>query len=116
MCLAQMAFETLSAKEQEIVLRCMRATAAYVADSEKHARVGPEPEELQRVIGEWPNIDNADENGNGFLAINGCMNEVCHGFRIVPADWSTWFDSPKAEVKATYQKWLAMREISGGIR
>jgi hypothetical protein len=45
-----MAFENLSTKEQEIVLRCMRATVVYVADSEKHARVGVEPEELQHII------------------------------------------------------------------
>jgi hypothetical protein len=96
MCLAQTAFETLSARGQEIVPRCMRATAAHAADSEKHARVGLEPEELQQVIEEWPNIDDADENGKGVLAINVCMNEVCQGFRIVPADWTTWFDSPKA--------------------
>ena len=93
----------------------MRATVAYVADSEKHARVGLKPEELVQVIGEWPNIDDADENGNGFLAINGCMNEVCHGFRIVPADWATWFDTPKADVKAAYQKWLALKEPSSKI-
>ena len=74
----------------------MRATAAHAADLEKHARVGLEPEELQQVIEEWPNIDDADENGKGVLAINVCMNEVCQGFRIVPADWTTWFDSPKA--------------------
>ena len=94
----------------------MRATAAHVADSEKPARVGLEPEELQHVISEWPNIDDTDENGNGYLAINNCLNEVCHGFRIVPAHWSTWFDTPKAEIKATYQKWLALRDASGGIR
>jgi hypothetical protein len=116
MRVTQMAFEKLSAKEQEIVLRCMRATAVYVADSEQHARVGVEPKELQHVIGEWPNIDDADEDSNGFLAINGCMNEVCHGFRIASEDWSTWFDTPKAEIKATYEKWLALKEISGGMR
>ena len=65
-----MPFEKLSAKEQEIVLRCMRATAAHVADAEKHARVGLEPHELRDVMAEWPNIDDSDEYGNGFLAIN----------------------------------------------
>ena len=88
----------------------------YVADSEQHARVGVEPEELQHIIGEWPNIDDTDEDSAGFLAINGCMNEVCHGFHIASEDWSTWFDTPKAEIKATYEKWLALKEISGGIR
>ncbi len=111
-----MAFEILSPKQQDIVLRCMKATAAYVADSEKHARIGLESGELQRVIAQWPNIDDADENGSGFAAINGCLNEVCHGFRIAPDEWSSWFDAPKADVKATYQKWLSLKGISGGIR
>jgi hypothetical protein len=45
-----MAFEQLSAREHEIVLRCMRATAAHVADSEKHARLGLEMSDLKGVI------------------------------------------------------------------
>ena len=31
----RMAFESLTLKEQDIVLRCMKATAAYVDDCEK---------------------------------------------------------------------------------
>jgi len=51
-----MAFEALSTEEQEIVLRCMKATVAHIEDWEKHSRLGIEPEELQRIISEWPNI------------------------------------------------------------
>ncbi len=111
-----MAFQKLSAKEQKLVLQCIRATAAHVAESELHARVGLEPEELQQVITEWPNIDDADEGGDGFLAINNCLNEVCHGFKIASSDWANWFDSPEADVKAVYQRWLALRGVSGAIR
>ena len=111
-----MAFESLSAKEQEIVLLCMKATAAYVDDWEKHTRLGLEPEELQRVIIEWPNIDDADENGNGFLAINNCLNEVCHGFPVALDHWNEWFDAPKPEVEPVYQKWLSLRRTLGGVR
>jgi len=116
MQLTQMAFEKLSAKEQEIVLRCMKATVAHIAESEIHTRVGLEREELQKVIAQWPNIDDADDGGNGFLALNNCMNEVCHGFRIASEDWNAWFDTPKADIKAAYQKWLGLRRISGGVR
>jgi len=52
-----MAFEALSSKEQDIVLRCMNATTAYVDDCEKHRRLGLEPQELQRILDAWPNID-----------------------------------------------------------
>jgi len=34
-----MAIENLSAKEQDIVLQCMKATAACVDDCEKHSRL-----------------------------------------------------------------------------
>jgi len=63
-----MAFEKLSAEDQKIVLQCMRATAVHVGDSEKHTRLGLEPDDLKVIIDQWPNIDDADESGNGFLA------------------------------------------------
>jgi hypothetical protein len=82
-----MGIEALSAKEQGIVLRCMKATAAHLDDWEKRSSLGVEADDLQQEIVRWPNIDDSDESGNGFLAINNCMNEVCHGFRMAPAEW-----------------------------
>jgi hypothetical protein len=111
-----MALEKLSAKDQENVLRCMKATAAHIADSEKHTRLGLEPDQLQFVIDLWPDIDDAEEGGNGFLAINNCLNEVCHGFHIAAEEWNTWFDTPKSEIKRTYRTWLSLRGLQGGIR
>ena len=112
-----MAFEKLSARDQEIVLRRMRATAGHVEDWEKHSRLGLRSDELKLIIDQWPTIDDADENGNGFLAINNCLNEVCHGFRIEPDEWSNWFDTSEAEIKSTYKTWLLFRGLSnGGIR
>jgi hypothetical protein len=110
-----MAFENLSAKEQEIALRCMRATAVYLDDSEKSSRLGMEADELNLVMEQWPNIDDHEEGGIGFLAINNCMNEVCNGFRIADEDWRNWFDVPLADVRHTYRKWLEIRGTVGGI-
>ena len=111
-----MSIESLSAKQQDIVLRCMKATAAHVDDWEKHSRLGLEADDLQKVIIRWPNIDDRDDDGDDFLAINNCMNEVCHGFSIQPAEWSTWFNTPMSEIESTYRTWLALRGVSGGIR
>jgi hypothetical protein len=111
-----MAFERLSAKDQEIILRCMKATVAHVEDWEKHSRLGLEPSELGSIIDQWPNIDDTDENGNGFLAINNCLNEACHGFHIESAEWGAWFDTPRSEVEHTYRTWLALKGTTGGIR
>jgi hypothetical protein len=106
----------LTAEEQSVVLSCMRATAAYVDQWEFHARLGFEIEDLRRLIDQWPNRDDRNEKGVEFLAINNCLNEVCHGFPIPPAEWSKWFNGPMATVRETYQNWLALKEIKGGIR
>jgi hypothetical protein len=110
-----MPFEKLSARDQEIVLRCMRATVAHVEDWEKHSRLGLGSVEIKVIIDQRPAIYDADENG--FLAINNCLNEVCHEFRIEPNEWSNWFDTSDVEIKSTYKRWLSLRGLSsGGIR
>jgi hypothetical protein len=85
-------------------------------DWEKHSRLGLEADDLQQVIARWPNLDDRDENGNDFLAINNCMNEVCNGFQIASVEWSSWFDTPMSEIKSTCRKWLLLKGTFGGIR
>jgi hypothetical protein len=111
-----MTIENLSAKDQDIVLRCMRTVASYIDDREKHPRLGIDAEELSQEIARSPNIDDRDENGNGFLAIHNCLNEICHGLRIAPEEWSNWFDTPTDEIVSTYRRWCALRGIRGGMR
>jgi hypothetical protein len=43
-----MAIEFLSTKDQDIVLRCMKSTASFIDDCEKHTRLGIEGDELER--------------------------------------------------------------------
>jgi hypothetical protein len=111
-----MAIERLAIGEQGVVLACLKAAAAYLDDSEKHTRLGIEPSALKRIIERWPAVDDRDHNGDDFLAINNSQNEVCHGFRIDPDDWNTWFEIPMEDVEAIYRKWLALHETEGGIR
>jgi hypothetical protein len=111
-----MSVEHLSAKQQDIVLRCLKATAVHVDDWEKHSRLGLEADDLQKVIARWPHVDDRDEDGNDFLAINNCMNEICHGFSLESADWGNWFDTPMSEIESTYRSWLTLRRAPGGIR
>jgi hypothetical protein len=94
----------------------MKAASEYIDDWEKHARLGLDADDLQQEITRWPDIDDRAESGSGFLVINNCLNEVCHGFRIPPEEWSRWFDTPISAVKATYRNWLTLRETRGGIR
>jgi len=78
----------------------MKAASAHIDDWEKHARLSLEANDLQQEIGKWPNIDDRAETGNGFLAINNCLNEVCHGFRLTSEEWNRWFDTSISEVEA----------------
>ena len=109
-----MAIEFLSTKDQDIVLRCMKSTASFIDDCEKHTRLGIEGDELERLIKQWPDIDDRDQTGSGFLAINNSLNEVCHGFRIATSEWGNWFDTPMEEVQSAYGRWLALTGTSGG--
>jgi hypothetical protein len=108
--------DTLSAKEQAIVLGAMRATASHIDESEIPTRLGVDVDELARIISQWPIVDVGDQSGAGFLAVHNSLNEVCHGFRIEPSEWARWFDVPIDEVIAVYQRWLILANVRGGIR
>lgn len=104
-------------KSYQPKIRKSCSATAHVEDWEKHSRLGLAPDELKVIIDQWPTIDDADESGNGFFAVNNCLNEVCHGFRIEPSEWSNWFDTSEADIKSTYKTWLSLRGLSsGGIR
>jgi hypothetical protein len=107
-----MAFKELSRSEREIV-----ADDSEIEDWEFHPRLGIDRPTLRRIISVWPEIDDGTENSDEFLAVNNCLNEVCHGFDIPPTEWGKWFTHSKDEIRETYAKWLRLRGgHSGGIR
>jgi hypothetical protein len=114
-----MAFKELSTSEKETVLQCMKAIAdgPEIEDWEFHTRLGLDRPNLRRIISLWPEIQDSSENSDGFIAINNCLNEVCHGINISAADWPKWFTQPKEEVKQIYYKWLKLGGLSSsGLR
>jgi hypothetical protein len=108
-----MAIELLNARKKAIILQCMKAVAGVIDEWEMHTRLGLTKGELQAVIDQWPSID--DRNGfAGFLAINNSLNEICHGLRA--EEWAGLIDAEPDKVKSTYQHWLALQNVSGGIQ
>jgi len=81
-----MAFKELSPSEKAIVLQCMKAIAdgPEIEDWEFHTRLGIVRPTLRRVISLWPEIDDGSDDSDEFLAINNCLNEICHGVDIPP--------------------------------
>jgi hypothetical protein len=114
-----MAFADLSPSEQQIVFQCMKAIAdsPEIKDWEFHTRLGIVRPTLRRIISMWPAINDGSDSSEEFLAINNCLNEVCHGIKIPDAEWLRWFAHPRDEVIKTYHRWLTLRGCSAsGIR
>jgi len=113
-----MAFSSLSEAEKETVHQCLTAilNGRFIEDWEFSTRLGLDRDALRRILGSWPQLDDTAE-GPVRLAINNCMNEVCHGVNISPAEWDTWFTVPYEDVKVTYFKWAKLVGYSSsGIR
>jgi hypothetical protein len=114
-----MAFKDLSEVEQEIVFQCMKfiAEGSDIGDWEFQTRLGITRPTLVKLISSWPEIDDCSENSDGDLAVNNCLNEVCHGLAVSPVEWKIWFSHPKERIQQTYNNWLKLRgRSSGGIR
>jgi hypothetical protein len=78
---------------------------SWIDDFEFETRLGFERESLKAILSSWPVLDDST-NGVVRLAINNCMNEVCHGINISDGDWNTWFTQSREQVAATFSKWL----------
>jgi hypothetical protein len=57
-------------------------------EGEFQTRLGIEPKELEEIAGAYPNIGDSDDDSNAAIAINNCLNEVCHGISFTDRDWS----------------------------
>ena len=114
-----MAFKHLSPNEKEMVLKCMKAIAdgPEIEDWEFHTRLGIGRSDLRRIICLWPEIDDTSDRSPEFLAINNCMNEICHGVNISPTEWRRRLTQTRDEIRDTYHKWLRLGGYSSaGIR
>jgi hypothetical protein len=114
----RMALKDLSSPEQLVVLQCMKAIADSdaIGDREFQTRLGIDRSVLREIISSWPEIDDSPENSDRFLAVNNCLNEVCHGVHWAESEWPGWFTAPKDMVKRTYRNWLRLAgRSSGGI-
>jgi hypothetical protein len=113
-----MALKDLSENEQELALNCLKAIAEgdEIEDWEFQTRIGVTRPIVKQIISLWPDIDDHSENSDEFLAINNCMNEICHGIPITATEWARWFAQPKESVLQAYSTWLRCGGFKGGLR
>jgi hypothetical protein len=108
----------LSDSERQIIFQCLKAILkGRFLEGEFHTRLGIEPEELEGIVTAYPDVDNSDDNSDAAIAINNCLNEVCHGISFSDREWSQWFTVSKPEIEEVYRKWAVLRGRShSGIR
>jgi hypothetical protein len=96
----------LSEPEKRIIRECMVAIleASFIDDWEFGTRIGVSREELRAILSH-PELDCYSREEGVQLAINNSMNELLHGVRISPAEWSNWLPVSRKEVLRTYEKW-----------
>ena len=113
-----MSLAKLSDKEKQIIFQSMNAILrGRFLEGEFQTRLGIELEELEQIAAAYPNVDDLDDDSHAALAINNCLNEVCHGIRFSDQDWSQWFGVGRSEVQDVYRKWAVLRGWSStGIR
>jgi hypothetical protein len=100
----------LSDSDRQIILQCLNAILkGRFLEGEFHTRLGIEREELEQVVAAYPHIDDSDDNSNAALAINNCLNEVCHRINFSNREWSQWFTVDRSEVDKVYRRWAILR-------
>ena len=102
-----MSITDLSASEREMVFQCLRYILESDAlDNDFHTRTGIDRWELADVISRWPEIEDHSPEHTDYLAVNNCMNEVCHALHFPEMVWRKWFSVPHAAICETFQHWL----------
>ncbi len=100
-----MSLARLSDSDRQIILQCLKAILnGRFLEGEFHARLGIEPEELEQIVAAYPDINDSDDSSKEVLAINNCLNEVCHGISFSEREWSQCFTVSKPEIKEAYRK------------
>jgi hypothetical protein len=105
-----MYFSQLNECEKQVVLDCMTAILkSGELEFEFQTRLGIDEEELKKVIAKFPDIDDSIEDSNETLAINNCLNEICHGIKFTKDKWEKYFYYDIDKIREVYKKWAKLR-------
>jgi uncharacterized protein YccT (UPF0319 family) len=105
-----MYFSQLSEKDKQVVFQCLKAVSeGSFLEDEFHSRIGIEKDDLQKIIDSYPEIDHSDDDSNESLAVNNCLNEICHGLQFSETEWKRWFSVTREEIAETFKNWADLR-------
>ena len=103
-----MSIASLNAEKKEIVRRAMAATFDYFT-FDFGDRIGIEPDEMRKLLDEWPNLDDSDDTSPSCVAINNSFNDLLYGEGISETEALVKIGVDRREVWRVYRKWAQAR-------
>ncbi len=102
-----MALSDLTDREQEIVLRCLKAAAngPFIPDCEFHnVFFGVTREELRDIAERWPAVDDVGDRQVA-RAINDSLNNLLGYPHREEEAWEAYIGVPRDVVRRVFRKW-----------
>lgn len=111
-----MTLAALTQHELEVVRRCMEGTFRYF-DFNFDARLAVSQEVMRELLGQWPDVDDTDDEGFACIAINNALNDLLHGVGISDDEALELTGANRSEMYRIYKKWASTRGWSStGVR
>ncbi len=109
-----MSLLNLSETEHDLALQCLKffVHSNYFDEDEFVTRLGVTKTQLSAVISSFPSINDENPEGEGFLALNNCFNELCNGFTLPPEEWRKWFAASRNALCLAYAHWRSIPDLS----
>jgi hypothetical protein len=108
-----MALSDLTPREQDVILRCLRAAAEgpFFPDWEFHTLFGLHRAEVAAIAARWPTVDDSAEDAQ--LAINNSLNMLLGYPHGEPAAFRERIGETVEEVERIYDKWRQSCQSAG---
>jgi len=97
----------LSSSERDAIFQCLKYILESDAlDDDFHPRTGLDRWELADTVSRWPELEDDNCEHADYLAVNNCLNEICHALHFSDTEWHKWFTVPHNAIRETFQHWL----------
>ena len=103
-----MTLAALAPHEREVIRRAMEATFQFF-DADFETRLGIPPAAMSRLLGDWPDLDDANDASDACLAINTAMNDLLHGVGIDDQRAKDLTGADRRDMLRIYRKWSKAR-------
>jgi hypothetical protein len=111
-----MTLAALAPYEREVIQRSMEATFQFF-DADFETRLGISPSAMRRLLSDWPDLDDGNDDSDACLAINNAMNDLLHGVGIDDQRAKELTGTDRRGMLRIYGKWAKSRGWSStGIR